>query len=96
MDDLIKTVGLVAAVILPLWNIPLIARIIRRKSSDDVSLYWVCGVWVCFVFMFPAAISSADIVWKTFNIANMVLFSAVMATVLFYRVKKGRISKNDK
>ena len=89
MDDLIKTVGLVASVILPFWNIPLIVRIIRRKSSEDVSLYWVCGVWICFLFMFPSGLTSEDIVWKTFNIVNFILFTGVMITVLIFRKRKG-------
>ena len=89
MDDLIKTVGLVASVILPFWNIPLIVRIIRRKSSEDVSLYWVCGVWICFLFMFPSGLTSEDIVWKTFNIVNFILFTGVMITVLIFRERKG-------
>lgn len=89
MDELIKMVGLVASVILPLWNIPLIVRIVKRKSSEDVSLYWACGVWICFLLMFPSGLISADIVWKTFNIMNFILFSGVVATVLIFRKKKG-------
>ncbi|MFH2146217.1 MAG: hypothetical protein ABII75_09385 [Candidatus Omnitrophota bacterium] len=84
-DKLITTIALFAAVILPLWNIPLMARIIKRKSSQDVSLYWACGVWVCLVFMFPAAVTSSDIVWKAFNIVNFILFSGVLITTAFYR-----------
>ncbi len=78
-------IALIAAVILPLWNIPLIVRILRRKSSQDISLYWALGVWVCLVLMFPAAIISTDIVWKIFNIVNFILFSAVLLTVLAFR-----------
>ena len=45
---MIEKIGLVAAIILPFWNIPMIVRIGRRKSSNDVSLWWVFGVWICF------------------------------------------------
>ena len=88
MNQIIEWVGLVAAVILPLFNIPLILRIIKRKSSEDISLLWALGVWVCFVFMLPSGLKSQDVVWKTFNIVNFFLFSAVVAITLKYR--KGR------
>jgi len=80
----IQTVGLIAAIILPLCNMPLIIRMIRRKSSRDISLYWAFGVWICLLAMFPAGIQSSDIVWKTFNIINMVLFTAVVVTAVIY------------
>jgi uncharacterized protein with PQ loop repeat len=83
---MIHKIALVAAVVLPLWNIPLIMRMIKRKSAKDISLYWVFGVWVCMLAMFPAGIVSEDIVWKTFNICNIILFSCVVAcTVTYYR-----------
>lgn len=82
---MIQTVALIASIVLPLWNIPLILKIIRRKSSRDVSLEWAVGVWVCLALMAPAGFVSKDIVWKTFNIVNLFLFSGVMVTVLIYR-----------
>ncbi|MCK5706237.1 MAG: hypothetical protein KAI43_01195 [Candidatus Aureabacteria bacterium] len=79
-----KIISLIAAVILPLWNIPLILRIIKRKSSKDLSLYWVFGVWTCLLLMFPAAVVSTDIVWKVFNIVNIVMFSLVVVVAVLY------------
>ena len=80
-----EKVALLAAIILPFWNIPLIARVIKRKSSNDISLYWVLGVWTCFVLMAPAAFRSADTVWRAFNIMNLMLFTVVVVVVVFYR-----------
>lgn len=85
---MIQLLGIIAAIALPLWNIPLILRIIKRESSDDISLAWVIGVWVCLVLMAPSGFQSKDPVWKVFNIVNIVLFSAVLITVLIYRKKK--------
>ncbi len=81
---MIKTLGLISAIILPLWNIPLIVRIIKRKSSKDISLFWALGVWVCLLGMFPSGLVSADIIWKTFNIINLVLFTAVTICAVIY------------
>ncbi len=81
---MIKTLGLIAAIILPLWNIPLIIRIIKRKSSKDISLFWALGVWVCLLGMFPSGLVSTDIIWKTFNIINLVLFTAVAICAVIY------------
>jgi len=82
---MLTKIALVSAIVLPLWNIPLIIKIIRRKSSKDISLAWALGVWVCLLGMFPAGIVSPDIVWKTFNIVNIVLFSGVVVTTLMFR-----------
>ena len=83
-----KTIALIAAIVLPLWNIPLIVRVIRRKSSSDMSISWALGVWICFLLMSPEAFRSPDIVWRAFNIMNLILFTAVVVVVLRYRVKK--------
>jgi hypothetical protein len=80
-----ERLALIAAIILPLWNIPLIARVMKRKSSRDISIYWVLGVWGCFLLMAPAAFVSADPVWRAFNIMNLILFTAVVIVVLVYR-----------
>ncbi len=86
---MLTQVALVAAIILPLWNIPLIVRMIKRKSSKDISLYWVLGVWGCLLAMLPAGLKSSDIVWKTFNIVNFVFFTSVMiVAVLFHAPKR--------
>jgi len=87
-DGLIQFLGLCAAVILPLWNIPLIVRIVERRSSQDISLWWALGVWVCLIIMAPSGLTSKDIVWKVFNIVNLVLFSAVVVTTLIYHKGK--------
>ena len=86
--NIIEKVGLVASVIMPLWNIPLIVRIIQRKSSADISISWVMGVWVCALFMAPSGFTSQDIVWRSFNIVNMILFTGVVVVVLRYRKGK--------
>lgn len=91
----IQKIALVASIILPLWNIPMIYRIIQRRSSQDVSLAWALGVWTCFALMFPAALASKDQVYKVFSIVNMFFFTAVVVTVLAYRgPKEGRPSKS--
>ena len=83
----IEQVGLVASVALPLWNIPLISKIVRRKSSADISLSWVLGVWTCALLMAPAGFMSKDLTWRAFNIVNLILFTGVVAVVLKYRKK---------
>jgi len=83
----VKTLALIAAVVLPLWNIPLVLKMHRRRSSEDLSLSWALGVWVCLAVMFPAAIVSPDIVFKTFSIVNIILFSWVVFSVLKFRRK---------
>jgi len=93
LEEIITKVGVVAAIALPLWNIPLIKRIIKRKSSRDLSLWWVLGVWGCLLLMLPSGLITDDIVWKTFNIANFFLFSFVAVVAVKYR--KGLINEQQ-
>ena len=85
MHPLFEKLGLIAAVVLPLWNIPMIMKIIKRKSSEDISVSWALGVWVCFLLMFPNGLRSADLTWRIFNIVNMIFFTTVVAVTLYYR-----------
>jgi len=78
-------IALVTAAVLPLWNLPLIFKVIKRKSSRDISLSWALGVWTCFVLMAPSGFTSEDMVWRVFNIANLILFTGVVFVVLRYR-----------
>lgn len=80
-----KTIAFIAAIVLPLFNIPLIVRVIKRKSSKDLSLHWALGVWICFLLMMPEALKSPDIVWRVFSIMNITLFTFVVIAVLVYR-----------
>lgn len=77
--------GLIAAVGMPLWNIPLILHIRRRRSSHDISLTWALGVFACILLMLPSALVSPDPVFRAFGIINTVLFGAVVIQVLRYR-----------
>ncbi len=76
---------MIASVVMPVWNIPLIVKIIRRRSSDDLSLSWLWGVWTCMLLMLPWAFITKDIVLKTFSFVNFVLYSGVVAVVMRYR-----------
>jgi uncharacterized protein with PQ loop repeat len=82
VNEWVEKLGMVAAITVPIFNIPLILRIIKRRSSEDISLVWVLGVWACFVLMLPSGLSTSDPVWKAFNIANIVFFTAVMVVAV--------------
>lgn len=84
MEGWIQGLGLFAAIVLPLWNIPLIMRIIQRKSSRDLSITWAFGVWICILLMLPSGLTSPDVVWRTFNIINAVLFTVVVGVIVKY------------
>jgi uncharacterized protein with PQ loop repeat len=77
--------GIIAGVILPFFNIPLIMKIVKRQSSEDISLSWALGVWVCILLMFPAGLQSEDVVFRVFNIFNVIFFSCVMFVTWKYR-----------
>jgi len=83
-----KQLGLIAAVLLPLWNIPLMVRVGRRKSSRDVSVWWALGVFGCLLAMLPAGLASGDVVFRTCSLVNVVLFSLVVIQTL--RCREGQ------
>jgi len=85
---MMEKIALIGGIVLPFCNIPLMVRIIKRKSSEDISIPWAIGVWICLVLMAPDGFVSDDIVWKVYNIINFILFSAVVVTVLLFRKKK--------
>lgn len=76
-----------AGIALPLFNIPLIIRLVKRKSAEDFSLSWAIGVWVCIVLMTPQALRSSDISFKAYGFVNIIFFSIVTLLVLKYRRK---------
>jgi uncharacterized protein with PQ loop repeat len=88
MKTLFYYVGLIAACVMPLFNIPLILHIIRRKSSDDLNLIWVFGVWTCIILMTPSALMSPDMIFRVFAVFNLTFFSAVVFVAFKYRSRK--------
>ncbi len=85
---LIEKIGIAGSIGLPLWNIPLIINICRRRSSADLSASWLIGVWVCSLLMLPNGLLSKDVVLKVFSIVNITLFSGVVIVAFKYRQKK--------
>ncbi|MGK5090961.1 hypothetical protein WDW89_02965 [Deltaproteobacteria bacterium TL4] len=81
----IKILGLMASVVLPFFNLPLIIKIKKRGSSKDLSLTWAVGVWSCILLMMPSVVLSSDIVFKVFGVLNFILFTGVAFYVLKYR-----------
>jgi uncharacterized protein with PQ loop repeat len=80
-----ELLALVASVVMPLWNIPLIVKIVRRKSAEDLSRSWLLGVWACMLLMLPWGFITKDTVLKVFSFVNFVLFSCVVVVGVKYR-----------
>ncbi len=83
--EMVRMLGMIGAVVMPFWNIPLIITIGRRKSSKDISLVWALGVFACILLLLPCALASPDHAFKAFGIVNAVLFGAVVVQVIRYR-----------
>jgi hypothetical protein len=84
MESPFQILGVVSGVLMPFFNIPLILRIARRRSSEDISVAWVVGVWLCIVGMVPASLQSSDVVLYAFGIVNVVFFTGVLIAVLYF------------
>lgn len=88
MESWVEKIGTISAVALPLFNIPLIMRLWQRKSSEDMSLTWALGVWICIVLMTPQALRSNDVTFRAFGVVNILFFTVVAFLVVKYRRKK--------
>ncbi len=84
MDSLIQTIGMISGIVMPFFNIPLILRIVRRRSSEDISLVWAVGAWICVMGMVPQSLRLPDPVLMTFGIVNGLFFTGVFVSVLFF------------
>ena len=85
-----------AGAILPLFNIPLIMRILKRKSADDISLVWLFGVWICILLMTPGALASSDFAFRAFGWMNVIFFTGVVAVTAKYHHKMGGKRNNPR
>lgn len=88
MEFWVAKIGLISSIALPFFNIPLIIKICQRKSSEDFSLTWTLGVWICIVLMTPHALSSTDVAFRAYGVVNILFFSIVAVLILKYRRKK--------
>ena len=93
--DWIEKIGVVSGVALPLFNIPLILRLIRRKSSEDFSLSWALGVWICIVLMTPQCLRSEDISFRAYGIVNIFFFTIVTFFILKYKRSSKRNTRGE-
>ena len=82
---MMKTIGFWAGVILPLWDIPLIVRVVQRKSSRDISLSWAVGIWVSAMLMAPSAFITGDKLAMGFNVMNVLMLTGVVIVTIKYR-----------
>jgi uncharacterized protein with PQ loop repeat len=82
--SLLATISLIAGIVLPFWNIPLIARVIKRRSSKDISLWWGLGVWMSLTLMLPHGLMTEEIVLRWFTISNFALFTITFIIILMY------------
>lgn len=83
--DYFLDLGMLASFILPIFNIPLIMKMVKRQSSSDISMTWAAGVWICILLMTPRAVTSPDVVFRIFGVTNLVFFSAVFFCTVKYR-----------
>ncbi len=85
MEKFWEKLSFIAAVTMPIWNIPLIVKVIKRRSASDISLGWVFGIWLSFLAMAPGAYLSTDITVKGFAYSNILVFTVVVFVVMRYR-----------
>ncbi|MGE5306428.1 MAG: hypothetical protein ACM3TN_24215 [Alphaproteobacteria bacterium] len=81
---MVQAIGIASGILMPFFNLPLMLRIIRRRSSEDISLVWVVGVWFCVMGLLPSSLQSPDPILFSFGVVNALLFSGVFLSVLYF------------
>ena len=81
---MIQILAMLSGILMPFFNIPLMMRIIQRRSSKDISLVWVVGVWFCVMGMVPHSLQSTEPVLLAFGVVNGVFFTGVLVSVLYF------------
>ncbi|HUK39660.1 MAG TPA: hypothetical protein VLX11_01400 [Candidatus Acidoferrales bacterium] len=81
---MLQTLAMFSGILMPFFNIPLIIRIVRRRSSRDISLLWAVGVWFCVIAMLPHSLQSPEPVLLGFGVVNALFFTGVLLTVLYF------------
>jgi uncharacterized protein with PQ loop repeat len=87
---LLAMISLIAGIVLPFWNIPLIVRVVKRRSSEDISLWWGIGVWISLAFMLPHGLITDEIVLRWFAISNFSLFTITFIIILLYHTPRDK------
>lgn len=85
MDGWMQQMAMVGGLVLPLFNVPLILAIRKRRSSEGLSMTWALGVWVCIVMMTPQALRSEDIAFRVYGVVNIIFFTIAVFYILKYR-----------
>ena len=62
-------------------------HVIKRKSSQDISLGWIFGLWGSSVLMAPSAFIKGDMAAIGFNVVNVTMLTAVL--IIVYKYRKG-------
>ena len=81
----IELLGIIVAIGLPFFNIPLVLRIRNNKSSHDISIIWTLGIYTGFILLLPPAYISSDPVFRASAIMNVLSFTVVIFYVIKYR-----------
>jgi uncharacterized protein with PQ loop repeat len=89
---MIQTLAMFGGILMPFFNIPLIIRIVQRRSSQDISLLWVVGVWFCVMAMLPHSLQSPEPMLLVFGVVNALFFTRVLATVLCFHPSVRKMS----
>lgn len=85
MKGLFENISTIAAAVLPLFDIPLILHIMKRRSSKDISVLWAVGLWVTSIALAPAGILNPNWASKLFNIVNVIMLTILVVVVWKYR-----------
>lgn len=75
----------VAGAVLPLFDLSLIMHVVKRRSSEDISITWAVGLWLTSVAMAPTGLMSGDLASKAFNLVNVIMLTIVVWVVIKYR-----------
>ncbi len=84
----IKDLGTASSMVVPLFHIPLILKLYKKKSSQEWSVISVCGFWISTLGIQPWAMMTSDKALTILNSLSLLFISVEVVLVLRYRMKR--------
>lgn len=80
-----KELGYICSMIVPVFHIPLIMKLVRKKSSQEWSLLSVIGFWIATLGIQPWALMTDDRALTILNTLSLMFISVELVLVIKYR-----------
>lgn len=88
---MLEALYVIGASLIWIGSLRQIAKTLRRKSSDDVSMTLMTTVFLAHAMMMPKAVTSGVPVWSICHGISLTIAGIVLALIIKYRQNESRL-----